>query len=81
LPRANAVNEAGGRAYKLKPKHALAQVAATGTLGNAFYSTAKTQLDEVLKLIDEVDDNQYLAKLAFASNRMLSSVQSGMTMF
>ena len=64
LPRANAVNEADGRAYKLEPKHALAQVAATGTFGNAFYSTAETQLDEVLKLIDEVDDNQYLAKLA-----------------
>lgn len=64
LPRSNAVNEAGGRAYKLEPKHALAQVAATGTFGNAFYSTAQTQLDEVLKLIDEVDDNQYLAKLA-----------------
>ncbi len=30
LPRANTVNEAGGRAYKLEPKHALAQVAATG---------------------------------------------------
>ncbi len=64
LPRANAINEAGGRAHKLEPKHALAQVAATGTFGNAFYSTAETQLDEVLKLIDEVDDNQYLAKLA-----------------
>jgi 60 kDa SS-A/Ro ribonucleoprotein len=64
LPRANAVNEAGGLAYKLEPKHALAQVAATGTFGNAFYSTAQTQLDEVLKLIDEVDDSQYLAKLA-----------------
>ncbi len=64
LPRANAVNEAGGRAYKLEPKHALAQVAATGTFGNAFYNTAETQLGEVLKLIDEVDDNQYLAKLA-----------------
>ncbi len=63
LPKANAVNEAGGLAYKLEPKHALAQVAATGTFGNAFYSTAETQLDEVLKLIDEVDDNQYLAKL------------------
>ena len=64
LPRANAVNEAGGRAYKLDPKHALAQVAATGTFRNTFYSTAETQLDEVLMLIDEVDDNHYLAKLA-----------------
>jgi 60 kDa SS-A/Ro ribonucleoprotein len=34
LPKANAVNEAGGLAYKLEPKHALAQVAATGTFGN-----------------------------------------------
>ncbi len=64
LPKANAVNEAGGRAYQLEPKHALAQLASTGTFGNAFYSTAETQFDEVLKLINEVDDNQYLAKLA-----------------
>ncbi|QDV29192.1 hypothetical protein Spb1_10680 [Planctopirus ephydatiae] len=64
LPKANAVNEAGGLAYQLEPKHALAQVAATGTFNNAFYRTAETQLDEVLKLIDTVDDNQYLAKLA-----------------
>ncbi len=64
LPQANAVNEASGRAYKLEPKHALAQVAATGTFGNAFYSTAETQLAEVLTLIDQVDDNKYLAKLA-----------------
>lgn len=64
LLRADSVNEAGGRAYRLDPKHALAQLAAAGTFGNAFYSTAETQLDEVLKLIDEVDDNQYLAKLA-----------------
>jgi len=64
LLKANAVNEAGGKAYKLEPKLALAQITATGTFGNAFYSTAETQLDEVLKLIDEVDDNQYLAKLA-----------------
>jgi 60 kDa SS-A/Ro ribonucleoprotein len=62
--RANAVNEAGGLAYKLEPKHALAQIAATGSFGNAFYSTAETQLDEILKLIDEVDDSQFLAKLA-----------------
>lgn len=64
LTKANAVNEAGGRAYKLEPKHALAQVAATGTFANAFYSTAEAQLDELLELIDQVDDNQYLAKLA-----------------
>ena len=64
LPRADAVNEAGGRAYTLEPKQALAQVAATGTFADAYYSTAGTQLDEVLKLIDTIDDDQYLAKLA-----------------
>ncbi|QDV25912.1 TROVE domain-containing protein [Aureliella helgolandensis] len=64
LPRADTVNEAGGRAYTLEPKQALAQVAATGTFGDAYYSTAGTQLGEVLKLIDTIDDDQYLAKLA-----------------
>jgi 60 kDa SS-A/Ro ribonucleoprotein len=64
LPRANAQNEAGGRAYQLQPKHALAQLAATGTFGNAFYSNAETQLEEVLSLIDQIDDNEFLAKLA-----------------
>ncbi len=52
LPKANAVNEAGGRAYKLDPKHALALVAATGKFVCAFFSTAYTQLEEVLKLIE-----------------------------
>ena len=41
LPRANAINEAGGRAYQLAPKHALAQIAATGTFGNAYYSNRR----------------------------------------
>jgi len=60
----NTVNQAGGRAYQLEPRHALAQIAATGTFGNAFYSTAGTQLAEVLTLIDQIDDNVFLAKLA-----------------
>ncbi|MEZ6094246.1 MAG: TROVE domain-containing protein [Pirellulaceae bacterium] len=64
LPRANAINEAGGRAYQLDPKHALAQVAATGTFGNTFYSSAESQLEDVLKLIEAVDDNRFLAQLA-----------------
>lgn len=64
LPRANARNEAGGAAYARAPKHALAQLAATGCFGNTYYATAETQLDELRKLIDQVDDNVYLAKLA-----------------
>ena len=34
IPRATTVNEAGGPAYKFGPKHALAQMAASGTFGN-----------------------------------------------
>ena len=67
LPRATVVNEAGGPAYKFEPKHALAQMAATGTFGNVYYATAQNQLDAMRKLIDEVDDNEFLAKLAVYS--------------
>ncbi len=64
LPRADAFNEAGGRAYKLTPKHALAQLAATGCFNGTFYSSAQTQLAEMRALIDQVDDDLFLAKLA-----------------
>ncbi|PAY16667.1 ribonucleoprotein [Rhodopirellula sp. SM50] len=67
LPRATAVNEAGGPAYKLPAKHALAQLAATGTFGNVYYASAQSQLDQMRALIDEVNDNEFLAKLAVYS--------------
>src|SRR4051794_13663776 len=64
LPRATAINEAGGAAYALAPKHALAQIAATGCFNGTFYASGASQLDELKKLIDQVDDNTFLAKLA-----------------
>jgi 60 kDa SS-A/Ro ribonucleoprotein len=64
LPRATATNEAGGAAYSLAPKHALAQIAATGCFNGTFYASGESQLDELKKLIDQVDDNTFLAKLA-----------------
>lgn len=64
LPRADSFNEAGGRAYQFSPKHALAQMAATGCFNGVFYASSKSQLDEMRKLIDQVDDNVFLAKLA-----------------
>jgi len=64
---ADSVNEAGGPAYKYEPKHALAQLAATGAFGTTYYADAKSQLDQLLKLIDEVNDNEFLAKLAVYS--------------
>lgn len=67
LPRASAVNEAGGRAYSLTPKHALAQMAATGCFNGVFYARAEGQLEEMQRLIDQVNDPVYLAKLAVYS--------------
>ncbi|MEL7337621.1 MAG: hypothetical protein AAFN70_15620 [Planctomycetota bacterium] len=67
LTRATTVNEAGGPAYEFPAKHALAQLAATGTFGNVFYASAQDQLDQLRKLINEVDDYEYLAKLAVYS--------------
>jgi 60 kDa SS-A/Ro ribonucleoprotein len=67
LPRADAVNEEGARAYALPPKHALAQLAATGCFNGTFYAEAKDQLTTLLALIDQVDDNRFLAQLAVYS--------------
>lgn len=64
LPRADSFNEAGGRAYRFSAKHALAQMAATGCFNGVFYASAQTQLGEMRTLIDQVDDNLFLAKLA-----------------
>jgi 60 kDa SS-A/Ro ribonucleoprotein len=64
LPRADAVNEAGGRAYRLTPRDALAQLAATGTFNGVYYASGADQLATVRQLVEQVDDNPFLAKLA-----------------
>jgi 60 kDa SS-A/Ro ribonucleoprotein len=69
LPRADSRNEAGGRAYQLTPRHALAQLAATGCFNGAYYSDAEQQLAVLLALVEQVDDNVYLAKLAVYSRQ------------
>jgi 60 kDa SS-A/Ro ribonucleoprotein len=63
LPRASAVNEAGGRAYERSPKGALAQYAATGCLNGTYYATADEQLTKVLELACAVDA-PFVAKTA-----------------
>ncbi len=67
LPRADARNEEGARAYQLPLKHALAQLAATGCFNGVFYAQAQDQLDTLLALVNQVDDNVFLAKLAIYS--------------
>lgn len=67
LRPAEIVNEAGGRAYRLTPKHALAQLAATGCFNGTYYAEADDQLATLLDLTAQVDDNAFLAKLAVYS--------------
>lgn len=67
LVRAEVRNEAGGPAYRLPPKHALAQVAATGCFGGVYYAAAESQLAELRALIDQLNENLFLAKLAVYS--------------
>lgn len=63
LPQANAVNEAGGRAYAMAPRHALAQYAATGCFGNTFYAAGQEQLDKVLELCATIEP-EFIARTA-----------------
>ena len=62
-PKADVVNEAGGLAYKLSLKQALAQYAATGCFNHTFYADAAEQLENVLALAAAVDA-EFVAKAA-----------------
>ena len=63
IPQADTVNEAGGRAYALSAKQALAQYAATGCLNGTFYASDVDQLHRVLVLCDAVD-SRFVAQTA-----------------
>lgn len=59
----NTVNNAGGVAYKLEDKAALAQFVMTGCFNNTYYATDKDQLKTTLELANKVDP-KFVAKLA-----------------
>ena len=67
-PKTDAVNEAGGKAYALTPKQALAQYAATGCLNGTFYATAEQQLAMVLSLCEGIEP-EFLARTAIWSRQ------------
>ena len=62
-PKADRFNEAGGLAYTLAPKAALAQYTATGCLSHTFYADAGEQLEKVLELTRGID-GEFIAKAA-----------------
>jgi 60 kDa SS-A/Ro ribonucleoprotein len=61
-------NLAGGIAYDLGSRGALAQYAATGTLNGTYYAKAEDQLKKTLELTAAVDST-FLAKVAVYSRR------------
>ena len=63
IPKSNAVNEAGGAAYKFSNRHALAQYATTGCLNSTFYVGADEQLAKVLELCNDVEP-EFIARAA-----------------
>lgn len=65
IPAADEVNEAGGAAYALSPRAALAQFAATGCLNATFYASAEQQLQTVLSLCAHPQvEPEYIARVA-----------------
>lgn len=67
-PQVDTVNEAGGVAYSLSDKAALAQLVCTGTFNNTFYSDAETQLKKVIELSEKVS-TKFLSQLAVYARR------------
>lgn len=57
------VNRAGGRAYALSTKGALAQMAVTGVFNDTYYASAKDQLQDMRDLVAATEP-AFLAKLA-----------------
>jgi 60 kDa SS-A/Ro ribonucleoprotein len=64
----DAVNAAGGKAYALSSKQALARYAATGCLSDTFYVNAEDHLDRVIALAKECD-SEFVAKLAIFARK------------
>lgn len=62
-PRADTANQAGAPAYAYGPEAKLAQLAATGTLADGFYSGAEAQLADVLAAAQAVSP-EFVAKAA-----------------
>jgi 60 kDa SS-A/Ro ribonucleoprotein len=62
------INNAGGTAYSLSDKAALAQYAMTGCFNGTYYTSDKDQLNRTLELANKVDP-EFVAKLAIYSRQ------------
>ena len=64
---ADSTNSAGGPAYLLEKKHALAQLAVTGCFNGTYYDGAAAQLNKLMDLCAAISDNEFIGKLAIYS--------------
>ena len=67
-PPTDTTNLAGGNAYSLEPRAALAQLAVTGCFGDTFYASAEAQLEEILRTAELVEP-AFVAKCAAYARR------------
>lgn len=63
------VNAAGGTAHGRSDKEALAQAVVAGFIGDTYYSTAKENMEDILRLAGQIDDSEFLARCAVYGRR------------
>ncbi len=68
VPATDGVNLAGGKAYSLSAKQALAQFAVTGTFNGTFYASGEDQLKAMKGFVNQVEPS-FLAALAVYSRK------------
>lgn len=60
----NTINAAGGAAYAMSAKEALAQYVVTATFNGTFYANADEHVDQCLALCNQINDPVFIAKAA-----------------
>jgi len=68
VPKADTRNRAGGKAYKMSDKHALAQIAATNCFNGTYYASAGDNLKLAkVAALNLTGDPEFIAKVAVYS--------------
>jgi len=71
IPAANTVNAAGGKAYEMTSRHALAQIACTNCFNGTYYADAESNLKIAKEAVAKLhSDPEFIAKVAvYARNK------------
>lgn len=68
IPAPDTVNKAGGRAYSLTSEEVLAKFAVTGCFGSTYYQSAEQALNEILRLLPEINPSFLDAVVKYSKN-------------